>query len=222
MAEEGKKPTIEELMAELAEAKDGIEKLRAKNDELIKEKRKARDGGDSKVSEVEAKLDEANDRIAAMERDHKKALSTATKTIEELTGRFSAKSAAYDKLVRDDAITRHIAEVGVKKEFLPAVHALLKDRVIVDQETGVAFAVVKDKDDKEIRKPVADYVKDWAGGEEGKAYVVAPVSSGGGAQGSGGAAASGGTAKTMKRADFERLDPAAKSAFSKEHGTLTE
>jgi hypothetical protein len=54
---------------------------------------------------------------------------------------------------------------------------------------------------------LADYVKEWAGTDEGKAFVSAPVNSGGGAQGSKSTDA---TVTTMTRAAYDALDQTAK------------
>jgi hypothetical protein len=214
-----KKPTIEELQDQLTEATKSIERLTAKNQELIAEKRKVRDGGDTKLSELEAKIDELTEGKAAAERLAKKAASDAEKAYKEINDKFVSRSQAYERLVRDEAIAKHIAEIGVKKEFLGAVSSLIKDRVQVDQETGQAFAVTKDKDGKETKKAVADYVKDWAGSDEGKAFVVAPSSSGAGSQGPGRGGAPGGPG-TMKRSAFEALPAADQQKFAVGGGKL--
>lgn len=180
---EDKKPTLEEMQEQLEAALDSVEKLTKKNKELIEEKRRARDGGESRVSEIEAKLDEMTGLLEAERKAHEKTKKIAAAAEKDLSDKLNTRNAAYERVVRDEAIAKHIAEVGVKKEFFGAVASLIRDRVQVDQETGQAFAVVKDKDGKEGKKSVSDYIKEWSGSDEGKAFVVAPQSSGGGAVG---------------------------------------
>lgn len=132
-----------------------------------------------------AKLEEENATLRQSKADAEKALKKAeseAKGAKETAEQFRERT---HKLVKDDGLRKALVETGIKKEYLDAVHALLRDSIQVDDEKGEAFALSKDKDGKESRASVADYVKAWGAGEQGKNFVGVPASSGGGAQGGG-------------------------------------
>lgn len=165
-----------------------------------------------------ARLEEENAELKKANADQARALKKAEGDVQKAGETAAQFRERTHKLMKDDGLRKALVESGVKKEFLDAAHALLLRDIEVDDEKGEAFAKLV-KDGKESRLAIPEHVKAWAASETGKAFIGAPVSSGGGAQGGGGGAPG---AKTMTRAAFEALDPAAKSAFSIEHGTLTD
>lgn len=75
--------------------------------------------------------------------------------------------------------------------------------VEADEKNGrKALAVVKDKDGKERKLGVDEYLKEWLASDEGKEFALDQGGSGGGAGGSG----SGGAGSTGKRARYEALN----------------
>jgi len=67
--------------------------------------------------------------------------------------------------------------------------------------------IVADGDSKVVKvgdKALADYIGEWAKGDEGKFFVAAPNNTGGGANGAGGAG--------NKPTDLAKIDPSDKAA----------
>lgn len=150
--------------------------------------------------DLKLKLDEVTRRAEKAE----KAMATAEKTFTE---KLTAKSVSLQRLMRDEALLKELTANGVKTEFLGPVSAYLRDRVQVDEDAMQAFGVGKDKDGKETKKALAEFVKEWAGSDEGKHYVAASASSGAGASG-GGSGGGGGGVDLSKLSPTERLTAA--------------
>lgn len=210
------KKTPEELEAALSEALASIDKLKAKNDELIAEKRSTKTGAEARLADAEAKIDELSEALAKSQRESERAVKKAqeeAKAAAETAAQFRERT---HKLMKDDGLRKALVEAGVKKEYLDAAHALLRDAIQVDDEKGEVFAL--DKDGKRLSH--ADYVKSWAASETGKAFVGVPPSSGGGAQGGG---SGGGSGKaTVTRSAWDGMDGAARQAHIKAGGVVTD
>jgi hypothetical protein len=184
--------------------------------------KKAEGKTDADVSALEEKIEELN---ASLEKAIRESTRAATKHAEELKAAndgSAAKSAKLSELIRDKGLAQELIAVGVKNPVhLKATQAMLRELVQVDEEKGEAFVLAKDpKTGAETRKSLSDFAKEWAQSDEGKSFVTVPGSSGGGSAGPGSGAGSAG--KTMSRASFETLDPAARLEFSRAGGTLTE
>lgn len=199
---------------EVEALKSEIDKLSAKNKELISELRKAK----GSTNEEAAKLADELDTVKA---ENVKLASALKKTTGELEAerkdagdKLTAKSAVIQKLIRDDGLLKGLTAAGVKKELLAGALALHQGKIEVDEEKSEAFATM---DGKRVALP--DYLKTWAASDEGKHYIGAPVNSGGGASGPGSGVPG---AKSMTRSAFEALDPTAKTTFAKEGGKLTD
>ena len=165
------------------------------------------------------RLETENAELKKANADQARALKKAETDAKTATETAASYRERTHKLVRDDGLRKELVAQNVRKEYLDAAHALLREGIQVDDEKGEAFALVKDKDGKESRVALGDYVKTWASSDTGKNFVGVPPSSGGGS--SGGSANSGGS-KTKTRAEFDAMDPAARMEFSKAGGTLTE
>lgn len=151
--------------------------------------------------------------------EHQKALDR----VEELTGEVNRLSKKYEAdtgklsksltekesalhtLVIDGGLTESLVKEGVKPELMNAAKAMLRGKAVIKAENGTFTAVMGDK-------PISDAIKDWAGSDEGKHFVVAPANSGGNA---GGTKQNGGTAipATRSKMNYEQ-----KAAFIKEKG----
>ena len=109
--------------------------------------------------------------------------------LDALNEKLSQSDSYISSLLIDQGLTGALTENRVSERFLPAVKALLMDRVQIqhNQETGDRAAVVGDV-------ALKDYVKTWSESDEGKVYVKADTNLGGGAGGSG--QGSGGKAPT--------------------------
>jgi len=179
-------PNDEDTKAAVAEeVRKATEKLEAKVQQLIGEKRRQGEGkvDAAELERVEAELSKAQADLAASQRELTKTakqLETATKTLE-------SEQANTHNLLIENGLTAALAEAGVKDpNFLKAAKATIllehKPGVVVDGDKRVA---------KVGDKALGDFVKEWAQGAEGKTFVAAPGNGGGGApggQGGGGAA----------------------------------
>lgn len=163
----------------------------------LDEYNRLKDGDPSK--EIDAKLAEQRERITKQ----------FEKTVDGLKKELSEKDGLVNKHVKTATLQRAMAEVGVSKQFMPAVEALMKDRITVEGDK-----VFLDE------QPVSDALKNWANSDEGKHYISAPSNSGGGTDRTTNGDKP--TGKTMSRSEFEGLSPADQMKTSKEGVTLTE
>jgi len=148
-----------------------------KNNDLITRLKKAQK--DSTISPedhaaLQAELDEAKTKLAVSV----KALKTAaTETDKHKTAHESSAKTVYELLV-DNGLSAALLAVGVKNPaYQKAAKALLSKETFTFEGEGAArVAKVGDKS-------LAEFVKTWATGDEGKAFVDAPGNKGGGAPG---------------------------------------
>ena len=199
---------------EVDELRGEIDKLNAKNKELITELRKAKGSTNEEAARLADELDNAKAENVKLAGALKKATEGLEVAQREAAEKLTAKSGIIQKLIRDDGLLKGLTESGVKKELLAGALALHAGKVEVDEEKGEAFSTVDGK-----RTSLTDYLKGWAASDEGKHYIAAPVNGGGGASGPGSAIP--GT-KTLSRSAFDALDPVAKTTFAKEGGKLTD
>lgn len=197
------------LAAQAEEHEAEIDGLKAKRNELIGKLKKAREGKDE-GEDTEALRTE----IEKLQGDLKKANRDLTKAQAELatvtTERDTVNSTLTNTL-KETSLTEALASVKVGAQYLPGAKALLASRVELKEVGGERKAFVGDK-------PLGEFVKEWSQGDEGKAYVAAPVNGGGGAQNPQGGGQSGG--KTVTRAEFDGMDMASRAAFFQEGGKL--
>jgi len=198
-------PELQEYIDEV------ISGLKDKNSELISEVRKLKVGkaiDPADMEKLEAQIDALKADNAKLTKDGKgfqKAAEDAAKALEQETG-FT------QNLLIENGLTAELSKAGITNpQFLKAAQAMLKGSASIVADGDKRVARIGDKD-------LADAVKEWAAGDEGKHFVSAPNSSGGGAQGGGG---KGGDSMKMSRSAFEALSPGAKSEFGKKGGTLT-
>jgi hypothetical protein len=186
--------------------------LKAKNDQLLAEKKKLQKDhaiDPAEVERLESALDTAKAELSRMTKEHK----TAIKSAEAATKALEAEQSAVQRLVVDNGLTDALTKAGVTNPtHLKAAKALLNGDIKLEIEGDQRVA-------KMGSKPLLDAIKEWAAGDEGKHFVAAQANSGGGAAGGGG---KGGAAPTMTRAQFDALDPVAKSQTMKSGTVLTE
>lgn len=214
--EEGKK-ALGDLIKKAA--KDAIDEavetategLANKNKELLGELKKLKrnkDADPEEVTRLETELDTVRADLDKAKKDAKK-LATDN---EALGKQYKSESEFTQRLLVDNGLTEQLVAAGVAKEYLPAVKALLAGKV----------AVVTDGDNRAAKvgdKPLADFIKEWSQGDEGKHYISAPANSGGGAPGSNSPAGGG---KKISRADFDQLGPQARMDHVKAGGTIVD
>jgi len=199
------------LATAIEEATSG---LKAKNTELLAELKKARKSAEitpEQLSEVEAERDKLQGELQAAN----KATKDAVKVAEAATKALGQETGFTQKLLIDNGLVGELTKNGVTNAaHLKAAQAMLRAgvQIVVDGESRVA---------KFGEKSLTDYVKEWAGSDEGKHFVAAPVNSGGGAGGGGGAP----KGKTMTRKEFDSKTAAGDGSlavFFKEGGALVE
>jgi hypothetical protein len=184
--EEATKGLKDNLTAALDEAKDAKRKLRAASEIKPED-----------LTAAEERADKAEAKVKELEKAAKDATAAKEKAEKALEG----ESAFTRQLLVENGLREQLVANGVTN----AVHqkaaiALLGSQVAVTADGEARVAKVGDK-------PLADFVKEWAGGDEGKHFVSAPANSGGGAPGG----KKGEAGKTMTRAAFDALDPTAKA-----------
>lgn len=100
---------------------------------------------------------------------------------EKLEGRASKLDGTLRRVMVDDGLTKALLDAGIDKTFLPAAKALLKEKgqikLVEDDDAIQVFA----DDGVNDRTPLTDYVRSWAGQDEGKPFIAKP--SGGDAKG---------------------------------------
>ena len=102
-----------------------------------------------------------------LEKKHNTELAKKDERINALTG-------AVTKATIDDGLSKALDEAGVDPAFKPGAMALLKSKGAVKlvEEDGTFKAQVETDMGP---MPLAGYVKDWSGSDEGKIYVKKPT-----------------------------------------------
>lgn len=174
------------------------------------------------VSGLEDKIAELSAELEKTQRESQKALKKASDDLKVAQDTAGAKSQTLSRLVRDQALQSELLAVGIKNPVhLKAAQAMLRELVQVDEEKAEAYVLSKDaKTGAEMRKSISEFAKEWAAGDEGKAFVTVPPSSGGGSSNPGRGAAPG--ASSMSRAEFEALPPEQQMEASKNGVSLTD
>ncbi len=176
--------TIEELQAELEEAKSAVDALSANNKKLAVELKNTR----AQNKEIDAeKYFAMQDEVETLKQENDK-LSKMYKTdTERLTKGLNEKESYLQKLVVDDGLTNALTKAGVKTDYLEAAKALMREKTAIRQNEGKYEAHIGDK-------PLNDYITEWAATDSGKPFIAAQQNTGGGASGGG----TGGGAKSFK------------------------
>lgn len=154
----------------LAEATDG---LKAKNTELLGKIKKLQQGQQIDPADLQA-VENERDELKGKLTEANKLLTKAQKAAEDATKRADGIDAAYSESIKDGALTEALTKAGVTNPVhLKAAKALLASALGVADEDGKR--VVKAGD-----KALADFTTEWASSDEGKHFVTAPDTSGGG------------------------------------------
>jgi hypothetical protein len=186
--------------------------LVAKNKELLAKLKTAQ--RDSQIDPSEhAALQSELDATQAKLAEATKALKAANTEAEKVKKAYESESKLTHRLLVENGLTDALTKAGVTNPVhLRAAKAMLSGQVQLVAEGDNRIAKVGDK-------ALADYVGEWAKGEEGKYFVAAQQNGGGGAPGGAG---KGGNVKSLTRTAFDGLDVAAKSKFIADGGTVTD
>lgn len=148
---------------ELAPLKNAYERQKADNAALRQERDAARADLNNATK---GKPDEA--ALLAERNSYESKIAELTGKLEEATGKITG-------MTRDTALKAALSEAGITNPaFLKAATLLHRDAIKMDGETAVV-------DGPMGPKPLADFIKNWAAGDEGKAFVT--PAKGGGAKG---------------------------------------
>jgi chromosome segregation ATPase len=164
-----------------------------KRDELLGEVKKLRKESAIKPEDLEAIEKERDDLKAALTTAQKEA-KTFAEAAKKADEALKTEATFNHRLLVDNGLTDELTKVGVTNPaFLKAVKSTLASQiaVVVDGDKRIA---------KAGDKPLADFVKEWAGSDEGKHFVSAPNNSGGGGLGG-----NGGGTDTSKLTSTQRI-----------------
>lgn len=196
--------TKADLDAAIAEAKDAQD---AKNRELLAEVkalkadlRKHKEISPDDLAALESERDDLRTKLATAE----KAAKDATKLAETASKQLEGESAFTRKLLVENGLRAELAAAGVTNP----VH---QKAAIAMHASGVE--IVTDGDNRVAKvgdKALADFVKEWASGDEGKHFVAAAINGGGGAGGGNGG---GVTGKVITNDQFQAMNPVERAKF---------
>jgi uncharacterized membrane-anchored protein YjiN (DUF445 family) len=186
--------------------------LVSKRDELLKEVKDLRKGKSFDPADLD-KLENEIDSLKSELTKAQKAAQKATKEAETYKQSLESEQSAVRNLLVETGLTDALTKHGVSNPvLLKAAKQMLASSVKLEQDGDTRVAKLGDKS-------LADAIKEWAGGDEGKHFVTAQQNSGGGASGGSG---TGGAAPTMTRAQFDLLAPAKKAETMRLGTTLTD
>jgi outer membrane murein-binding lipoprotein Lpp/acylphosphatase len=186
--------------------------LVAKRDELLREVKDLRKGKALDPADVD-KLENEIDALKGELSKAQKTAQKATKDAETYKQSLESEQSAVRNLLVETGLTDALTKQGVTNPvLLKAAKQMLAGSVKLEQDGDIRVARLGEK-------PLADAIKEWAGGDEGKHFVTAQQNSGGGAAGGSG---TGGATPTMTRAQFDALVPAKKAETMRLGITLTE
>lgn len=189
-------PEVQEAIQKaIKEATDGLAR---KNSELLAELKEARKGKTINPEDVE-KLESRIEELQGQLTEAQKTAKAAIKEAETSKKALADAEGSMTRMLVDNGLTDALAKAGVTNPVhLKAAKALLAAQV----------QVVPDGDKKVVKvgdKALADFIGEWAKGDEGKFFVAAPQNTGGGA---GGGAGGGKNQPT----ELSKIDPSDKGA----------
>lgn len=203
-------PSIEDLQATIADLSSQVEKVNAKNQELLGEKKKAQQLAKEEADAKEAAKIEAAKKTNDFEQLHKSAMGEleATKSqLSELQGKVAGEKINNAAM----KIAGQLAD-GSNAE-------LLADFIGKRLKFSEGELKVTNPDGELTISTLSDLEKEFANDTRYSALLKGNQSSGGGATGG---TKSSGAAKTITRAEFNALNPAERKKFFSDGGTTTD
>jgi len=191
---------------EVANLKSAFERVKASDATARSDLQKAKDAAKKAADDLAAALKTRPDEAALQ-----KMRADLEAERDEWRGKAETSEKRLLGVTRDRQLQDALAGAGVSNPaFLKAAMRLHQDAVkVADGEKAVVETDMGPM-------PVADFIKKWAAGE-GKDFVT--PAKGGGAQGNDKGTTGG---KTISRADFDKMDPAARVAAMTGGATLTD
>lgn len=202
------------IAAAVAEAvEEATSGLKTKNQELLGKLKKAQQGSTIDPADFEA-LERERDQLKADLTAANKATTKAATELKAATERAEQAEGYTSKLLVDNGLNEALVKAGVTNP----VHQKAAKAMLASQ-----VQIVADGDNKVPKvgdKPLADFVKTWADGDEGKHFVTAPNSNGGGA--GNGNRGNNQNAPSVTRQAFEGMDATARAAHIASKGVVTD
>lgn len=165
--------TVEELQAELEEAKGAIEALSNKNKELLNEKRKLKATYESvDVEQYHKTLDEVESLKSTLEKTEREYKSS----IDKLSSELEAKDKYLQKTILEDGLTKALLENGINKAYLKPALAMLKSEAQIKQNGDTYEALIGDK-------ALNEFLPSWVNEGDGKLFITKTPDVGGGSRG---------------------------------------
>lgn len=177
--------------AVVSDLKEQIAKLTAKNQEIIGELRAARKNSTIDPDEFN-KIKDERDSLSEKLNEASKATKQAIADLDKIKKDHEKEAAFVSKLLIENGLNDALTSAGIKNPILiKAAKAMLSSQAQIKIDGENRLAVIGDK-------PLSDFIGEWSKTDEGKYFVDAPNSSGGGAPG--GSTNAGG-------ADLSKLSP---------------
>lgn len=202
------------IAAAVAEAvEEATSGLKTKNQELLGKLKKAQQGSTIDPADFEA-LERERDQLKADLTTANKATTKAANDLKAATERADQAEGFTSKLLIDNGLNEALVKNGV----INPVHQKAAKAMLAGQ-----VQIVADGDGKIPKvgdKALADFVKTWADGDEGKHFVTAAAGNGGGA--GNGKPPGNPNAPTLNRQAFEALSPVERSQHIQKQGVVTE
>lgn len=188
------------IAAAVAEAVDG---LKTKNTELLGKLKKAQQGQQIDPADLAA-VEQERDALKAQLADANKAAKKLATEAEAAAKRAEAAEGGMTKLLVENGLNDALAKAGVTNPVhQKAAKAMLATQVQIADDNGAKVPKVGEK-------ALAEFITEWAGSDEGKHFVTAPDTAGGGAHNNSGAPVITGNKSSMS--------PQAKADFIGKHG----
>jgi len=195
-------------VANLKEALDKERELRRDAESEVKkyEKKYSLLPDDFSIDEYNSLKDKAGGDIDAKLKEQRERITEQhNKELERLKSELSEKDNLVTTHVKNAQLQQAMNQAGIAKQFVPAVEAMMRDKIQVEG-TDVYLN----------EKPLPDALKEWAQSDDGRHYVSAPANTGGGAEGK-----SSPNAKTITRSQFDQMDHVERANAAKEGIKIT-
>lgn len=201
---------LEEMKAQLAEAAKGIDALKAKNDELLSEKKAAQKKALEEAEAAKVAIEEAARKAGDVQALEKSWADKLAKRESELL----AERDALGNVVRDLTVTATATKLAAELAVPGSADVLLPHitkRLALETQDGKPVVRVLGADGKPSAASVEDLAKEISGNAAFAPLIVASKATGGGASGGKG----GGAASTKKVSEWTDGE---KSRFIREQG----
>lgn len=185
--------------------RDNILREKGTLEEKLKALETEKSGYDAKVKDLEDKIKKAGteDTKAFYEAELKKATEAHATELTKLQGERDAALAEASRYIANDEFAKATKDLNIRPELREDLRDVLYARNKFERKTIDGEAKYLNAESRNVKDVLGAYLQTDAG----KAYLI-NGNSGGGAGGS--KTPAGGNGKTMKRADFEALEPAAR------------